>query len=308
MQLFDRTLLRRRRDRAAPGFSAHDFLIRHASEDMAERLMAVNRNFPLALDLGAHQGALSHAPLPEDKIGVIVETDLSSAMLAGPAQKVRQKTQPLRLAADEEALPFAEESADLVTSLLSLHLVNDLPGTLIQIRRILKPDGLFIGALFGGETLSELREAMSLAEIECEGGLSPRIAPFTEIRDLGGLMQRAGFALPVTDADKLTVRYATPMHLLNELRGMGETNMLSERRKTPLRRATLMRMMEIYQEKFSDPDGRIRATFEIHYVTGWAPHESQQKPLRPGSAKTRLADALGVSERPAGEKPGPKQE
>jgi len=299
MEIFDRELLRRRRVRAAARFADHDFLVRHAAQDVAERLGAVNRDFPLALDLGARQGALARAPLDPGKVAAIVESDMAPAMLSSGG---------LRLAADEEALPFREESFDLVTSILSLHAVNDLPGTLVQIRRALKPDGLLIAALFGGETLKELREAMSLAEIERDGGLSPRVAPFAEVRQLGSLLQRAGFALPVADTQTLTVRYRSPLHLLNELRGMGETNVLLERRKTPLKRGTLMRMSEIYQEKFSDPDGRVRATFDIHYLTGWAPHESQQKPLQPGSAKMRLADALGAKEKGAGEKPGGEEE
>lgn len=295
MEIFDRHLLRKRRARAAAGFAGHDFLVRQTAEDVAERLSVVNRRFALALDLGARQGALARAPLEPGKVASIIETDLSPAMLPGSG---------LRLAADEEALPFADGSFDLVTSVLTLHAVNDLPGTLVQIRRALKPDGLFIGALFGGETLKELREAMSLAEIEHDGGLSPRVAPFADVRALGSLLQRAGFALPVADTQTLTVRYRSPLHLLSELRGMGETNVLMERRKVPLKRGTLMRMSQIYQERFSDPDGRVRATFDITYITGWAPHESQQKPLRPGSAQARLADALGTEERKTGEKPG----
>jgi SAM-dependent methyltransferase len=208
------------------------------------------------------------------------------------------------VAADSEALPFGDATLDLVVSALALQFVNDLPGTLIQIRRALKPDGLFLAAMIGGETLTELRQAFAAAEAEIEDGISPRVAPFADLRDLGALLQRAGFALPVTDVDRLTVRYASPLGLMQDLRRMGATNVLADRRRRPLRRATLARMLEIYAERFADPDGRIRATFEIVWLSGWAPHPSQQQPLKPGSAQRRLADALGTTEIPSGEKPG----
>ena len=208
----------------------------------------------------------------------------------------------LFVVADEEALPFGDAVFDLVVSALALQFVNDLPGTLVQIRRALKPDGLFLAALIGGETLTELRQSFAAAESEVEAGVSPRVAPFADLRDLGALLQRAGFALPVTDVDRITVRYDTVFALMHDLRRMGATNALIDRRRVPLRRATLMRMAEIYGERFSDDDGRIRATFEIIWLSGWAPHPSQQQPLRPGSAKTRLADALGTREIPTGEK------
>jgi SAM-dependent methyltransferase len=207
------------------------------------------------------------------------------------------------IVADEEALPFADQSLDLVISLLSLQTVNDLPGVLIQVRRALKPDGLFLGALLGGDTLAELRDSFAAAEAEVEGGVSPRVAPFADVRELGALLQRAGFALPVADVDRIVVRYASPFALMDDLRRMGETNLLNERRRAPLRRATLLRMAAIYAERFADADGKVRATFDIVWLSGWAPHESQQQPLRPGSARTRLADALGTREIPAGEKP-----
>jgi len=300
MRLFDRTVHARHRARAAAGFAGHDFLVRRAAADIAERIGGINRDFPLALDLGCHQGALAAALMEAGeaaaKVERLVSADLAPAMLA--------HARGLRVAADEEALPFRDASLDLALSILSLHWVNDLPGALIQLRRALKPDGLFMAALFGGDTLTELRQSLAEAEIECEGGLSPRVSPFADIRDIGSLMQRAGFALPVVDADRVTVRYADPMRLMAELRGMGETNALAERRRTPMRRSTLMRATEIYREKFGLPDGRVPATFEIVTATGWAPHESQQKPLRPGSAETRLAEALGTSERKAGEKTG----
>jgi SAM-dependent methyltransferase len=209
----------------------------------------------------------------------------------------------LRVGADEETLPFADGSLDLVTSALTLQFVNDLPGTLIQVRRALKPDGLLLAALVGGESLAELREAIAAAESEIEGGISPRVAPFADVRELGALLQRAGFALPVIDNERLVVRYDSVFALMRDLRRMGATNVLHERRRKPLRRATLRRMTEIYAERFSDADGRLRASFEIVWLSGWAPHESQQKPLKPGSATQRLADALGTSEISTGEKP-----
>jgi SAM-dependent methyltransferase len=229
------------------------------------------------------------------RVGAIVAVDSVESHLSG---------ERLAVVADEEALPFRDGSLDLAVSALALQFVNDLPGALIQIRRALKPDGLFIAAMIGGESLAELRAAFAEAESEVEGGVSPRVAPFADLRDLGALLQRAGFALPVTDVDRVMVRYSSPLALMHDLRRMGASNALAERRRTPLRRATLRRMMEIYAANFSDADGRIRATFEIVWLSGWAPHESQQKPLRPGSARQRLADALGTKEIPTGEKPG----
>jgi ubiquinone/menaquinone biosynthesis C-methylase UbiE len=210
----------------------------------------------------------------------------------------------LKVAADIEALPFRDASPDLVVSALALQFVNDLPGTLVQVRRALKPDGLFLAALIGGDTLTELRQSFAAAEAEVEHGTSPRVAPFADVRALGALLQRAGFALPVADIDRLVVRYSSPFALMGDLRRMAATNILIERRRTALRRATLMRMAEIYAERFADADGRVRATFEIVWLSGWAPHESQQKPLAPGSAKRRLADALGTREFPTGDKAG----
>jgi SAM-dependent methyltransferase len=208
----------------------------------------------------------------------------------------------LAVMADAEALPFRDATLDLVVSALALQFVNDLPGTLIQIKRALKPDGLFLAALVGGDTLTELRQAFAAAEAEIEDGISPHVAPFADLREMGTLLQRAGFALQVTDIDRLTVRYASPFDLMHVLRRMGASNPLIVRLRRPLKRATLMRMVEIYAERFSDTDGRIRATFEIVWLSGWAPHESQQQPLKPGSAQRRLADALGTHEIAAGEK------
>jgi SAM-dependent methyltransferase len=291
--IFDRALLRTRRRRAA-AFGAATFLVDRIAEDFADRLATVLRRFAYALDLGTPTDAVRRALAASGKVDNIIAVDV----LADPASVGAG----LAVAADEEALAFRDGSLDLVVSALALQYVNDLPGTLIQVRRALKPDGLFLAALAGGETLAELREAFAAAEAEIEGGVSPRIAPFADLRELGALLQRAGFALPVTDVDRLTVRYASPFALMQELRRMGATNALIERRRRPLRRATLARMAQIYRERFSDPDGRIRATFEIVWLSGWAPHESQQQPLRPGSAQRRLADALGTEEIPAGEK------
>ena len=298
-RIFDRASLTRHRARAAANFGQYDFLLTRTIEEVGERIVHTNRSFPLALDLGCHDGALAKAELPPGKIGSIVSTDLSLDM-------VKRAPAP-RIVADEEFLPFAGETFDLVTSLLSLHWVNDLPGALIQLRRAMKPDGLFIGAFFGGDTLTELRHSLAEAEIEVEGGLSPRVSPFADPRDVGGLLQRAGFALPVVDSDRVTVRYDNALKLMSDLRGMGETNALAERRRQPIKRRTLFRAAEIYAEKFGLPDGRIPATFEIVMATGWAPHESQQKPLQPGSAAHSLAEALGTEEHSAGESaPGRK--
>ena len=195
-----------------------------------------------------------------------------------------------------EVVPLAAESVNLVVSPLSLHLTNDTPGVFIQIRRALKPDGLFLAAIPGSGTLQELREVLLATEAEMSGGASPRVIPFADVRDMGGLLQRAGFTLPVADTETYTVRYGSLFSLLKDLRAMGMTNPLAARSRVPLPNAFFLRAAEIYAERFSDPDGRIRATFSIIYVSGWAPHESQQKPLAPGSARTRLADALGVRE------------
>lgn len=298
--IFDRRVLRQRRARSAHRLINHDFLLRHAAEETLDRLQAINRTFPIALDLGCHSGVfgqLAQKTWLNEKIGLLINGDTCVDM-------VRQAHSP-RLVLDEEWLPLAPQSLNLVISLLTLHWTNDLPGALLQIRRALQPDGLFVGALFGGNTLTELRQALTEAELDMEGGASPRISPFADIQDLGGLLQRAGFALPVVDTDRLSVTYAHPLKLMHELRGMGQTNVLIDRRRTPLRRATLQRACEIYQKKFSDHEGRIKATFEIIYMTGWAPHESQQKPLKPGSAAVRLADALGTEEIPAGDKAAP---
>ena len=286
--VFDRSLVRRRLARALRSGYA-DFLLERAVADLDERLAPVLRTFPQALDLGTPTPAAAAL--------------LRSTGRAGHVLRVAPVPETGSVLGDEERLPVVAGHFDLAVSLLALQGVNDLPGTLVQIRRALKPDGLFLGALLGGATLTELRQAFTQAEAELEGGVSPRVAPFADVRDLGGLLQRAGFALPVADSEIVRVRYGDPFALMRDLRQMGLTNALVHRRKTPLRRATLMRAAALYAERFADPDGRLPATFEIVWLTGWAPHDSQQKPLRPGSAKMRLADALGVKERPAGDAP-----
>lgn len=279
--VFDRALVRRRLTRAA-GLGAETFLLDRVAEDLADRLSAVKRRFARAVDLGTPGDAVRRALA----VHGAVEQLFSAAPIAGLPGAA--------LVADAEALPFAPASLDLVVSALALQHVNDLPGLLAQVRRALRPDGLFLAGFVGGSSLTELRQAFAIAESETTGGLSPRVAPFADVRDLGGLLQRAGFALPVTDTDRIVVRYGSPFTLFSELRRMGATNALVERRRVPLRRDTLLRAVEIYGERFADPDGRLRVTFDIVWLSGWAPHESQQKPLAPGSAKMSLAEALGA--------------
>jgi NADH dehydrogenase [ubiquinone] 1 alpha subcomplex assembly factor 5 len=291
--IFDRALLVRRRNRAAADAVRHDFLLARVADDLIERLAAIQRRFPVALNLGAYHGLIGRRLRQVPGVEMAIDAEAAPRLLAqceGP-----------RVRADEEALPFRDGSLDLVVSGLSLQLVNDLPGTLVQIRRALKPDGLLLAALLGGNTLVELRNALLAAEEEMEGGASPRVAPFAEVQDLGALLQRAKFALPVVDADTVTATYPDALALMREVRAMGAANALSARRRTPLRRATLMRAVEIYRQRFALPDGRVPATFEIVTATGWAPHVSQQQPLQPGTARMRLADALGTVEEPAGD-------
>lgn len=288
MRIFDRALVRKHRDRAAATFADHDFLVREVAERLADRLDDVTRRFPVALDLGCHTGLLSGLLKGRGGIETLVQCDLSPAMAARAAANGRPT-----LAADEEWLPFRTASFDLVMSCMSLHWVNDLPGALVQVRRILKPDGLFLAAMPGGGTLAELRQSLMESELAEEGGVSPRVSPFADVRDLGALLQRAGFALPVVDADSLEVTYSDPARLLADLRGMGETNAVSLRRRTPTRRATLLGALARYAGQFSGPDGRVPATFQILTMTGWAPHPGQQRPLKPGSATASLAEAVG---------------
>ena len=282
--VFDRRALRRRRDRAARTFPDHDFLIREVGARLLDRLDDVKRRFPVALDLGCRNGLLADMIGPRGGIGALVQCDSSAEM-------VRRAPSP-RLVGDEEGLPFADDSFDLVLSCLNLHWVNDLPGALVQIRRILKPDGLFLAAFFGGQTCRELRVALTAAEAEIEGGASPRVAPFADVRDAGNLLARAGFALPVADTDTLTVSYGDAFRLMADLRGMGESNVLAERRRSPTRRGTLFKAAEDYVARFAGPDGRLPATFEVIFLTAWKPAPNQPRPLKPGSAERSLAEVL----------------
>ena len=283
---FEPRLVRQRKRRARATFRDAAFLHERVAADLADRLEAIPRPFPRVLALGGG-GLFSEEvrarPELSARIGSILETDLDFI--------------------DPEHLPFAPGSFELIVSPLALHWINDLPGALIQLRHALKPDGLLLASLFGGETLHELRLSLIEAESELTGGAGPRVSPFADLQDLAALLQRAGFALPAADRDVVTVRYGEPMRLLADLRAMGETSALRERNPRALSRRILARAFEIYRERYSE-DARVRATFEILTATGWSPHESQQKPLKPGSAKMRLADALKTEEKSAGEKPG----
>ena len=285
---FDRRLLRRRRERHAAGLAQHDFLFVELAERLADRLCDVNRRFPVGVDLGCHGGQLARALAPLERIDRLVSVDLALAM-------ARRAPAP-RLVADEEAIPFAEASLDLVLSSFSLHWVNDLPGTLAQIRRALKPDGLFLAALPGAESLGSLRRALLLAESEIRDGAAPRVSPFVELRDAGALLQRAGFALPVVDRDRITVTYREPAKLFHDLRGMGESSALVEGPRGLASRRVLARAAELLAAESGDGAGGAVVEFEILYMTAWSPGESQPRPLAPGSATTRLSDALGTSE------------
>jgi SAM-dependent methyltransferase len=273
--LFDRALLRVRQTRALRGEPA-TFLLDRVAEDIEERLHAVLREFTAAADIWS-PGEILRKPL-RDRFKSVTRISLD--------------------ATGREVLPLAPESLDLAVSALAFQFVNDLPGVLSQVRRALRPDGLLLAAMLGGDTLTELRQSFAAAEAECEGGVSPRVAPFADLRDVGALLQRAGFALPVTDVDRLVVRYDSAFALMQDLRRMGATNILVERRRTPTRRATLLRMAQIYAERFADADGRIRATFDVIWLSGWAPHPSQPKPLQPGSAKVSLAEAVRGKRKP----------
>lgn len=298
MLVFDRGLVRRHRDRAAGGFGAADFIFRESAVRLADRLLDMVRDFPLTLDLGCHTGQMAEALRGHAKIGRLIQCDLSPAMARGA------RAFAPTACADEEWLPFAEGMFDLVLSNLSLHWVNDLPGALAQIRRATRPDGLLLVTLLGGETLQELRIALMEAESEITGGVTPRVSPFVDMREAGGLLGRAGFALPVVDTENITITYPDFFKLMADLRAMGETNAVIERSKRATRRAVFLRAAEIYRDRFSDSRGRLVATFQIVTLTAWAPHASQQQPLRRGSAKARLADALATQEISLGEKPG----
>lgn len=304
--LFDRRLLRRRRARFAREVAEREFLIAHVAREIAERIDIMLRTFPRALDLGAFHGLLGRSVGALPSVGEMVYAE---SVFDYAAQCPRPA-----LVCDEDLLPFKDASFNLVVSGLALHRVNDLPGSLIQIRRALAPDGLFMAAALGARALIELRECLLEAEGEMEGGASPRVSPFGDVRAYGALLQRVGFALPVADAEDLTVVYASPRELMREVRALGGGNVLTARSKAPLPRRTLSRAEDLYRERYGTPDGKITATFQFVFMSGWAPDPSQQQPLKPGSAKQRLADALQTHERPAGDKasfpntPKPKDE
>src|SRR5262245_59382618 len=293
--IFDRTLLRGRVRRAA-ALGPSTFLLERVAEDFGDRLATVLRRFDLALDVGTSGAAVRRVLAASGKVGTIIAADALAhrAMRSSAADDASRA-----VAADEEALPFRDASLHLGVPALGLQFVNERPGTWIQISRALKPDGLLLAALAGGDTLTELRQSFAAAEAEIEDGVSPHVAPFADLRDLGALLQRAGLALPVTDVDRVVVRYDSAFALMADLRRMGAGNVLVERRRVPMRRATMLRMAQIYAERFSDADGRIRATFDIVWLSGWAPHESQPKPLRPGSAKASLEAAVKGSSSPS---------
>jgi len=286
--LFDRRAWRAHRDRAARlaqgGARAVDFLHAEVTDRLIDRLDVVNREFAVALDLGARDGGLARA--------LAGRQGTLRVVAAEPALEFLSRTPTPRVAADPELVPFGDASFDLVASTLALHWTADLPGALIQLRRVLKPDGLLLAAMFGGQTLIELRTVLFEAELAEEGGVSPRVSPAIELADAAALLQRAGFALPVADSERVTVTYPDMLALMRDLRGMGETNALAARRRGGLRRSTLARAAALYAERFGNRDGRIPASFEILFLCGWAPHPSQPQPLRRGSATARLADAL----------------
>ena len=296
--IFDRARLRRQRDRAAANFQEYDFLKARVSNDLLERLADTSHIFARAHDLGCHTGELAKRLKTHSGVEKVTASDLSSRMVEKAFRSGVEADY-----ADEENLPFQAGSFDLIMSALSLHWVNDLPGALIQIRRTLKPDGLFLAGLFGAGTLSELRASLTEAEVELSGGAALRVSPLPGLQDMAGLMQRAGFALPVVDVDTVTVRYSSPFKLLEDLRGMGERAAFASAQGGGLSKRILARMAEVYADRFSDPDGKVRASFKIIYLSGWAPADSQPQPKKPGSATVRLADALGVKEKSTGEKP-----
>lgn len=289
-QVFDRALLRRRRERAlSKDIAGADFLLRHAADDLSLRLQPIKRHFDVALD------TLSLTPLIPDLLKA--SGQVGEIVRLAPSAQVKRGNDAAFVVGDDEVPPFGRERFSLIVSAFSLAAINDVPGTLIQLRRMLKPDGLLMAVTLGGQTLSELRQAFAIAEEEVTGGVSPRVSPFIDVRDMGSLMQRAGLALPVCDSEIVKVRYRDVFGLFRDLRAMAATNILRERRRRPLTRTLLFRVAEIYAERFADEDGRLPASFEFLWAMGWAPHESQQKPLKPGSATTRLADALGGGKR-----------
>jgi SAM-dependent methyltransferase len=292
--LFDRKLLRERRARFAGEISAREAVLAHVAREIAERVSLMLRPFPLALDLGAYRGLLGRQVAALPSVGAMIYAESVFDFAA--------RCPPPALVCDEDLLPFKAASLNLIVSGLALHRVNDLPGALIQIRQSLAPDGLFMAALLGAGALFELREALIEAEAKAQGGASPRVAPFGDVRAYGALLQRAGFALPVADAERLTLLYPNPREAMREIRALGGGNVLLARSRRPLGRHTLARAEDIYRARHGTPDGQVKATFEIVYISGWGPDQSQQKPLKPGSAARRLADALGTTEQTAGDK------
>ncbi|MEL7109673.1 MAG: methyltransferase domain-containing protein [Pseudomonadota bacterium] len=292
-KLFDRARVARNRDRASSNYREYAFLKGRESTQLLERLGDSPRKFERALDIWAHDGQASEALQSSDLVGQVTAWEPSPAML----ERLSARGIDATLAHDEK-LPFEPASFDLVVSVLSLHWMNDLLGVMNQIKTVLKPDGLFLACLFGGGSLKELRTALIEAESEITGGVSPRLSPLPGLQDMAALMQRTGFALPVADIDHVTVRYSHPMKLLDDLHGMAEQAAFFPRDgqdRRPLSRRILARMSEIYAERFSDPDGRVRASFEIIWLSGWAPAPGQPKPLKPGSGKFSLADAVRSS-------------
>ena len=289
--VFDRALLRGRRMRAQAGYTDFDFLRREAAARMMERLAEIRRRFPLAVELGARDGQVADLLQAAGAVDSLICVD------TGPSAEAD-------VVADEDFSPLKPGAIDAVFSLLSLHWVNDLPGALIQIREALSPDGLFMAGLLGGATLADLRAAAMQAELEIYGGASPRVSPAIELREAAGLLQRAGFALPVADVDRIDVDYESVFGLFRDLRGMGATNALIERPRRPVGRAYFARLAEIYAERTARPDGRVTARFDLIWLTGWAPGANQQKALNPGAAERRLSDALGAPEQSAGQSVG----
>lgn len=289
--VFDSDLTLVRKLRALKSGEPADFLMRHMADDLAERLAPVERHFHRAVALFCLTPHAADTIARSGKADHVLRVEADERLLSGTYEGI---------VAPAETVPFESESIDLAVSLMTLHEVNDLPGLLMQIRRALRPDGLFLAAMAGAGTLAELRHSLLEAETELSGGAAPRVDPFADVRDAGALLQRAGFALPVADIESVTVRYATMFDLMRDLRAMGAASALTERSRRPATRKLFMRAAEIYQDRFSDPDGRIRASFDIIWMSGWAPHESQQKPLRPGSGKVSLKSVLS----PGGKKSG----
>lgn len=301
--LFDRQRLRRNRERARDNFAQHNVLFEEVSSQLIERLEGINRPFQRVLDLSSRSFSVAKTLAKQNPSRFIVHghstDDVNKLMLNHVC------------VADEEWLPFRDASFDLIINNLSLHWANDLPGALIQIRRALKPDGFFIAALFGGETLRELRECLYEAEMQLRGGVSQHISPFADIQDCGGLLQRAGFNLPVVDKERFTLTYRDTFQLMRELRGMGEGNILTTRDKRFMPSALFVEADRIYKSRFAGApenpatNGKITATFDVLFIAGWAPHDNQQKPLKPGEAQTRLAQALKTAEVATGDKATP---